>query len=222
MAYQAPAGITLDHDLGLKVWSNEILAEYIGDSVLLSNIRSQVLEKGAVSASFPSFGQFGPFYHQPGDNITTAAGNLLTAEQGEKIIYADRPLVAPFMIDSLQEVLTKAPMRQEYATNTGRELAAYVDKNIARTMWKASGVAAGAEYAAGTSTPQHPGGFRSKFANGTGKSVITGVTAADIMDFILDAGQRFDENNVPEEDRFVALLPQHFRIFSLLLYLLYV
>ncbi len=186
-----------DHALSLKVFGGEVLAELLGKAKLLENIRSYVLKPGADSHQFPAFGAFGTAYHAVGTDLTSTTQ---TANQGERVIYADRPLISHTMIDNLQEVLMAAPMRQEYAANMGMELGEVIDNNIARVVH--DGAAASATYTGG------PTGYT---LTDTATS-LAAITAADIIGWIHSFAQALDDENVPEEDRFIALRPQHYRL----------
>ena len=186
-----------DHALSLKVFGGEILSELLGKAKLLQNIRSYTLKPGADSHQFPAFGAFGTAYHAVGTDLT---GTTQTANQGERVIYADRPLISHTMIDNLQEVLMAAPMRQEYAANMGMELGEVIDNNVARVIH--DGAAASATYSGG------PTGYTATDA----ATALADITAADVIGWIHDFAQALDDNNVPEEDRFIALRPQQYRL----------
>lgn len=175
--------------LFLKVWANEVMASYANKVTLKDRTRVRRIQSGK-SAQFPAIGLIGASYHTPGAVLTGQ-----TVEHGEKVVTIDDLLISDVFLASIDEAMNHYDVRSEYTKNMGIALAQTFDRNIISLAVKSA--------IAGTSGAVADQGDAARVALG---SVTPSV--ADIITGIYDAGVTMDENNVPEDERFVIVPPQ--------------
>ncbi len=182
----------------LRLWAGETLATFQEANKFLPLIQSRSISQGK-SATFPVIGTAATRWHTPGESLITdtdAASQAYNSQikVEEKEIFIDDMLTSSVLVDSLDEMKVHWDVRSEYTSAIGRALAKEVDEHIlasvlagAKASANISGVtAAGYDYAAGT-------------------SVLT--SSADFIAAAQDIAQRFDENDVPPGDRYLAVEP---------------
>jgi hypothetical protein len=203
-AVQNPTTGSAGYDLSLKEFAGEVLAEFQNKNVLMPLHRVKTMPAGASSIQFPALGAAAATYHTAGDNLLTdnddagtPAAYLQTLAQGEREIFADREAIAPIFLDKGQERISHWEDRSEYAQALGHALAKQADQMVMRTICKAAD--ASATYTGG------PTGY---------VPAAVAITAASVLDYLLDTQEQFDLNDVPMEDRFCLLRPQEMRLLS--------
>lgn len=180
--------------LFLKVFSGEVLTTFNAKTVVQDKVRVRNISSGK-SAQFPSIGKTKAEYHTPGTEIT---GN--TIQHDEKIITIDDLLIAHTFISRIDEAMSHFDVRSEYSNQMGQALAQTYDRNLLSLGVKAcrdtgaGGIGVGAT------------------GQGNAESLSIGATASvqDIVDSLYLAAQKFDQKNVPEEDRFAFVSPAVF------------
>jgi hypothetical protein len=151
------------------------------------------------SAQFSVLGTASTKYMAPGDSIVETADYLSKVKHNEKIINVDQFLTSNVMIADADELMNHYDVRSEYASAIGRALAKQMDTNIICSVYGA------AASAATISTTGKPG---TQLVTG---AVAAGLaTGAQLIAAAFDAAQALDENDVPQEDRFMAVRPAEF------------
>ena len=144
------------------------------------------------SAQFPTIGRAAARYHTPGTEITGQA-----IPHNEKIITIDGLLISDVSIAEIDEAMAHFDVRSEYARLLGEELAMEYDRNVLRT-----GILAA------RST-----GWHSSMPGGTKLIVATAKTVGlDLAAAIYSAGVTFDENWVPETERYAYIKPVQYAL----------
>jgi hypothetical protein len=174
-----------DNALFLKLFSGEVLTTYQLETVM-DNLVTKRTISGGKTAQFPVTGQVSAAYHVPGTEIVGANTN-----QNELTINVDDLLVAPVSIARIDEAKTQYDYRSIYSRECGRALARAKDKKLLR-------IAILAARAAAPISEMTAGSKLTDALMATDKTVLrTNLKLA---------AQKFDEKNVPAEDR-VAVLP---------------
>lgn len=186
--------------LFLKLFAGEVLTTFEQKSATLGKHITRNI-KGGKSAQFPNFGQISSEYHTVGAEITG-----LTMPQNERVITIDGLLITHAYISQIDEL--KSPVsdiRGIYSTEMGRRLAWVYDTNVFRNIVLAA-------RAAGNITDA-PGG--TEITSDYFKVDPSGASDVHEMSQYLCAAiyqmaQSFDENNVPDEGRYIAFRPSAF------------
>lgn len=177
-------------DLMLKLFSGEVLTAFNMACVYQGLHRTRDIQSGK-SAQFPAIGKISAAYHTPGTQLvgTPIAHN-------ERVITIDDLLVANVMIADIDEAKNHYDVRSEYTKQLGEALAKEFDTNVARTAVLAARASATITGEAGGTV-----------ING-GLTVRT--DGALIKAAMFAAAQKFDENFIPEGDRFALVKPATF------------
>jgi N4-gp56 family major capsid protein len=177
--------------LFLKVFSNEVLTQFIRENQMLGMSTVRTLGQGAKSSAFPVTGFVNASYHTAGNEITGQA-----IKHNEKIISLDDMLLADVFVAEVEELKSAYDVRAEYSRQMGSALANKVDKHLLSLAILASRV----------STP-----------NVTGGNVGSEITDADchtnatsLIDSVFEAIQKLDENNVPSDGRVCIVRPDQY------------
>ena len=177
--------------LFLKVFSNEVLTQFIRENQMLGMSTVRTLGQGAKQSSFPVTGFVNANYHTAGTELTGQA-----IKHNEKIISLDDMLLADVFVAEVEELKSAYDVRAEYSRQMGSALANKVDKHLLSLAILASRV----------STP-----------NVTGGNVGSEITDADchtnatsLIDSIFEAIQKLDENNVPSDGRVAIVRPDQY------------
>ena len=177
--------------LFLKVFSNEVLTQFIRENQMLGMSTVRTLGQGAKQSSFPVTGFVNANYHTAGTEITGQA-----IKHNEKIISLDDMLLADVFVAEVEELKSAYDVRAEYSRQMGSALANKVDKHLLSLAILASRV----------TTP-----------NVTGGNVGSEITDADchtnatsLIDSIFEAIQKLDENNVPSDGRVAIVRPDQY------------
>ena len=182
-----------DDALFLKVFSGETITAFEEANVMLSRTMKRTISSGK-SAQFPVFGKTTASYHTPGNEL---AGATLP-QQNEKVITIDDLLVSHVFIDKLDEARSHYDVRSVYSTEMGRSLSKRMDENLLKLVHIGANTSA-------TIT-----------SNGSGAGSAVAITDAnydssdDKVARIFDCAQKFDELDIPKDDRYVVLSPADF------------
>lgn len=176
--------------LFLKVFSNEVLSQFIRENQLLGMSTVRTINQGK-SATFPVTGTVTASYHTAGAEITGQA-----IKHNEKIINLDDMLLADVFVAEVEELKSHYDVRAEYSRQMASALSNKVDKHLLSLAILASKV----------TTP-----------NVTGGKVGAEITDADcntnatsLISSVFEAIQKLDENNVPTEGRVCIVAPDQY------------
>jgi len=187
-----------DYELFLKVFSGEVLTAFDEANIFDGKQLTNSISFGE-SAQFPVMGRAAAGYHAAGDNILENAGLMNIIDLEEKVIAIDALLVAPLLLDNLDELLNHYDARSRKAHELGEALATDMDKRLFRVLALAARSAANL-----TTLP-------------AGTSIDAGATvttdASVLLGAIFDAAQTLDENEVPNDGgRYLALRPAQWHL----------
>jgi len=176
--------------LFLKVFSNEVLSQFVRENQLLGMSTVRTINQGK-SATFPVTGTVTASYHTAGAEITGQA-----IKHNEKIINLDDMLLADVFVAEVEELKSHYDVRAEYSRQMASALSNKVDKHLLSLAILASKV----------STP-----------NVTGGKIGAEITDADcntnatsLISSVFEAIQKLDENNVPTEGRVCIVAPDQY------------
>ena len=175
-----------DQALFLKVFSNEVLAQFNRENKMLGMTTVRTISSGK-SAQFPVTGTVSASYHTAGNEITGQA-----IKHNEKLIAIDDMLIADAFVAEIEELKNHYDVRAEYSRQMGSALSNEVDKHLLSLAILASRASA-------------------NITGGNGGTEITdadaNTNASSLIGSIFEAIQKLDENNVPSEDRFAIVSP---------------
>lgn len=174
----------------LKTFSGEVLTAFSEKNVFMPLHMTRTITHGK-SASFPSTGKANARYHVPG---TPVLGSNQIPHK-EVVIQIDDLLLADTTIYDLDEAKNHYDIRGEYSTQLGASLARSFDQTVARVIAKAA------------RSPARVTGLPAgtQLADADAKT-----NGASLADTIFAAAQTLDENDVPEDDRYCAVLPAQY------------
>lgn len=144
------------------------------------------------SAQFPTIGRAAARYHTAGTEITGQA-----IPHGEKTLTVDGLLISDVTIAEIDEAMSHFEVRSEYTRLLGEELAMEFDRNVFRVGIQAARTT----------------GWHSSMPGGTKLVVSTARTSGlDLSAAIYTAGVTFDENWVPETERYAYVRPLQYAL----------
>jgi len=179
----------------LRLFAGEVLSTFQENNKFLDKTIVRTLSQGK-SATFPVVGTASAAWHTPGNSVIIDGDGANDIPLAEKEIFIDDCLVSNVLIDDLDALKLHWDHRSEFSSLLGRALAKECDVHVLSAIYSA--------------------------ANATGPTVTGGPTTAKIVDAdaetsptslidsIFDAAQQLDENDVPREDRYVALRPSNY------------
>jgi len=188
--------------LYLKVYAGEVLTAFETASVTMDKHVIRSISSG-ISAQFPlvwkSSASYG--YINASGNTGTLAQTLTgtAINKNEKVISIDGLLLADHFVNNLDEAMSHFDVRSIYAKEAGIALGTQWDKNVLQQTVK---------------------GARSStlITGGNGGSVQTaagyGTTGSTLAAGMFDAAQTLDENNVPENDRYMYVKPAQYYLMA--------
>lgn len=188
--------------LYLKVYAGEVLTAFETASVTMDKHVIRSISSG-ISAQFPlvwkSSASYG--YINASGNTGTSAQTLTgtAINKNEKVISIDGLLLADHFVNNLDEAMSHFDVRSIYAKEAGIALGTQWDKNVLQ---------------------QTVLGARSStlITGGNGGSVQTsagyGTTGSTLAAGMFDAAQTLDENNVPENDRYMYVKPAQYYLMA--------
>ena len=182
-------GSGADDALFLKVFGGEVLTTFADTNVFLPLTMVRTISSGK-SAQFPVMGKNTAFYHTPGAEIN---GNQI--KHAERVINVDGLLVSPVFIAKIDEAKNHYDVRSQYTRECGASLASQADKTIAQVLVNTARASA--------TINGNPGG--SKLVKAT-----YATNSDDLSNGIFSIAQTFDEKDVPEQDRYVAVRPAQY------------
>ena len=192
--------------LFLKVYAGEVLTAFEQASVTMDKHVVRSINSG-ISAQFPLVWKtastgYAYINASSGTPGTTTTANKLTGtaiNKNEKVISIDGLLLADHFVNNLDEAMNHYDVRSIYAKEAGIALGTQWDKNILQ-----QGVL-GARSAALVS-------------GGNGGTVLTasayGTTGSTLAAGMFDGAQKLDENNVPENDRYMFVKPAQYYLMA--------
>lgn len=187
--------------LFLKIFAGEVLTSFERHNLLLPLTNVRTITHGK-SASFPLVGRIGAEYHTPGTEITG-----LNVNHAERIITIDDLLISHAFIADIDEAMNHYDVRSIYSTEMGRKLATQMDQNIFKEIIRA------ARSSSLLADQDAPGGIEianDKFKIATGGAQNLKEQTEALASAIFLMAQRWDENDIPEEGRYVAFRPAEY------------
>lgn len=172
--------------LFLKVFAGEVLTAFEDAQTTLDKHVVRSISSGQ-SAQFPIMGKATAEYHTAGAEIT---GTAIT--HNERNISIQGLLIAPVFIAKIDEAKNHYDVRSTYSKECGNALAQVMDKHVYQQLINASRTAAAAPQSIGVQL--------------TDADFVTSGTSAAAT--IFSAAQKMDENNIPENDRYIAVNPE--------------
>ena len=175
--------------LFLKVFSNEVLSQFVRENQMLGMSTVRTINAGK-SSSFPVTGTVASSYHTAGNEITGQA-----IKHNEKVINIDNMLLADAFVAEIEELKNHYDVRSEYARQMASALSNTVDKHLLSLAILAS---QGSATITGTN----------------GGSQITdsdaNTNATSLIGSVFEAIQKLDEKNVPTEGRVCIVDPDRY------------
>ena len=172
--------------LFLKIFAGEVLTAFEDAQTTLDKHVVRSISSGQ-SAQFPVTGKATAEYHTAGAEIT---GTAIT--HNERVISIQGLLIAPTFIAKIDEAKNHYDVRSIYSKECGNALAQVMDKHVYQQLINASRTAAAAPQSIGVQL--------------TDADFVTSGTSAAAT--IFSAAQKMDENNIPENDRYIAVNPE--------------
>lgn len=186
------------------MFAGEVLATFQEANKFMPLQTTRTISSGK-SASFPILGTAAANWHTPGESVITdsdvgGANYLSKIKASEREIFIDDCLVSSVLIDDLDALKNHYDHRSEYSSAIGRALALEADKHILSTILAACGASANIPGITAV------GGNVSVADMDTSKSVLVSgaFSAAEIL----------DGNDVPKEDRYMAVRPSHYYLLA--------
>ena len=189
--------------LFLKVYAGEVLTAFEQASVTMDKHVIRSISSG-ISAQFPLVWKTAAteyaYINGSGDTGTTGIeldGTII--HKNEKVISIDGLLIADHFVNNLDEAMSHFEVRSIYAKEAGIALGTQWDQNVMQ-----QGVL----------------GARSAtlVTGGNGGSVLTnasyGTSGTTLGSGLFDAAEQLDENNVPENDRYMYVRPAQYYLMA--------
>ncbi len=175
--------------LFLKVFAGEVLTAFAEKNVMMDKHMVRTIASGK-SAQFPVTGNFSAAYHTPGNEILGESMN-----HAERVITIDDLLIANTFISNIDEAKNHYDVRANYSRKLGEALANTADKQLLQ-------VGVLAARASATVTGGN-GGSRIEDADFLSSS-------DDLIAGLFAAAQKFDEKDVPEDERYAFVRPAQY------------
>lgn len=175
--------------LFLKIFSGEVLTTFNTATIMKDKVRIRNINAGK-SAQFPTIGKTSAQYHTPGTEI-----NGVAFQQDEKVITIDDLLIADTFVARIDEAMSHFDVRSEYSKQMGQALAQTYDRNLLSLAVKACR----------NTTTIGKGAVDQ--ADAYSANIGATPTVQNIVDAAYAAAQKFDEHNIPEEERYLVVSP---------------
>ena len=188
------------NDLFLKVFANEILTTFDEFNVMKDLHTIRTISSGK-EAQFPVTGIATAKYHTVGEDVLESSnGYSSSIKHSERTISIDDVLLAATFIANIDEMKNHYDVRSIYSKELGKALAKRFDIATMKTLFAAAG-----------STDV----LGNDVADGTILDISNAdcegfATAAKIISTITTVAQTLDENDIPEDDRFIILTPANY------------
>lgn len=180
-----------------KIYAGEVLTAFEEATVMTDRHMTRSISSGK-SAAFPATGLIDAYYHTPGKELVGQKVN-----QNEVLIHIDDLLVSDAYFANIDEAKNHYDMRSIVTTEQGRKLAQVMDKHVlqvgvlaARAANAVSGLPGGSVVFQNESGMPNAADFL-----GNGDHLAAALFAA---------AQKFDEKDVPEEDRYAFVRPAQY------------
>lgn len=180
-------------ELFLKVFGGEVMTAFEETNVTMDKHMVRSIPNGK-SASFPATWKVNASYHTPGAEIVGQSSNV-----SERVITIDDLLISDVFLANIDEAMTHYDVRSEYSKQSGSALAREWDKNVLQL-----GVLAAR--AASTVTGGNGGTVLTNATYGSDGAVLAGGMFA--------AAQKFDEKDIPENDRYMYVKPAQYYLLA--------
>ena len=187
--------------LMLTVYAGEVLTAFEQASVTMDKHVIRSISSG-VSVQFPLVWKAPTPTYAYVSGAATAAGVELVGSainKNQKLISIDGLMISDFFVNNLDEAMSHFEVRSVYAKEAGVSLGSQWDRNVLQ-----QGVL-GARSAALVS-------------GGSGGSVLTnssyGTSGSTLGSGLFDAAEQLDENNVPENDRYMYVRPAQYYLMA--------
>jgi hypothetical protein len=189
-----------ENALFLKVFGGEVLATFQEANKFMPLQMTRTISSGK-SAAFPVIGTAGAHWHTPGESVIADAdaggvAYLSKVKHTEREIFIDDCMVSSVLIDDLDSLKNHYDHRSEYSSAIGRALALEADKHILSVV-----------LAAANAPANIPG------VTSAGQSVNVADMDTSTSVFVsacFTAAEKLDDNDIPKEDRYVAVRPAHY------------
>jgi hypothetical protein len=189
--------------LYLKIYAGEVLTAFEQASVTQDKHVIRSISSG-VSAQFPLVWKTASteyaYINSSGNTGTTSIElDGTTIHKNEKVISVDGLLIADHFVNNLDEAMSHFEVRSIYAKEAGIALGTQWDQNVLQ-----QGVL----------------GARSStlVTNGNGGTVLTnasyGTSGSTLGSGLFDSAEQLDENNVPEEGRYMFVRPAQYYLMA--------
>lgn len=183
--------------LFLKVFANEVLTTFEEFNVMKDLHTVRTISSGK-SAQFPVTGIATAKYHTVGEDILeSTSGYASQIKHAERIINIDDVLLAATFIANIEEMKNHYDIRSIYSKELGKALAKQFDISTMKTL-----------IAAARTNKAHDDAAVGAQINLPASNTLS--TAGDIIDVIQQVAQKFDEKDVPSDDRFIIMNPEQY------------
>lgn len=188
-------------DMWLPLYGGEVLTAFSEYNQFLDKVNYKTISSGT-SMKFPATWKIGSEYHEAGTELLG-----LDVETKEfSISLDDRPLVAHFEVDDIDVAMSHFDIRNELASETGKELARQLDRKIGALLILAARTAidTGANSFPRCGNAIYNGNNTTAMDNTDYSGNGVWNSENDAAAFIEDIGkisQLMDENDVPTMDR---------------------
>ena len=188
-----------NRDLGLKLYSNEVLTAFARKNMFLEMVKTRTIS-GGVSSQFIITGQASENdtnTHTPGSDVSA---NVLKVN--ERVITITDRIYYSHFVDKLDEKLAQYDLRGELAKQAAEALATKIDKQVSTLVMTASETAATDTQIGGHIIDM---GTKAAFA-----ALSTEGKGDELVEALFDANVSFDSKDVPMDGRVFVTKPQNY------------
>lgn len=195
-------------DLYLPVYGGEVLAAFEEMTVAKNIVRSMTISSG-IQMEFPQIHKMQAERHLAGTELLGT-----DIQTGKRVITLDeRPLVAHFDLDDVDQAMAHYETRSEIAKQAGRAIARELDKNILQLCIKASRTPVdnggspfnGGGYSADPSADLTGAAYTSQHLPNSATAAWDKDEAGEILHAIEDIVVSWDQRDVPQEERYCVV-----------------
>tara|TARA_R100000995_G_scaffold80591_1_gene52519 strand:+ start:1621 stop:2808 length:1188 start_codon:yes stop_codon:yes gene_type:complete len=211
LADQNTGGANKSRDLALKLFAGTVYEAFTNKTAFFDNTGNILAQKtitGGHEYQWPIMGDdsgIAPTWHNPGALMVDGAIKMM-----EGVVRVDDILVSHIDVPFADLDLAQYSVLGPFATKLGRTLAIEMDKKIAIMGVKAARTAAVSGIHAGgkvvqrddgvTGTSETPSSITAAYPNSS-------VGSGRFRDDVAELAQKFDEDNVPEDGRYLFVSP---------------